>query len=201
MTQNELILLATVALLSVILILTRRIEAEKCKKKVAEIIEKHASNPSELIDNLLAFAGTESIKRDISPSPAKAEEEAIVLPPPKTEIPHSKLSARETLLLSQLNESVQNNYPNPEFGVDELAETLGMSRSSLNRKMRDMLQTTANNYIREVRIEKAEELLRTSSLQINEICYKVGFQTPSYFIKCFRKKYGKSPNEYANSYS
>ena len=48
-------------------------------------------------------------------------------------------------------------------------------------------------------LEKAEELLRTSTLQINEICYKVGFTTPSYFIKCFRKKYGMSPNEYANS--
>ena len=65
--------------------------------------------------------------------------------------------------------------------------------------MRETLDTTANNYIRDVRIQKAEELLRSSSLQINEICYRVGFQTPSYFIKCFRKKYGQSPNEYANS--
>ena len=119
------------------------------------------------------------------------------LPPPteKTEI-HS---ARETLLLSQLEETMAEKYTDPDFGVDDLADALGISRSSLNRKMRDMLHTTANNYIRDARIEKAEELLRTSSLQINEICYKVGFQTPSYFIKCFRKKYGKSPNEYANS--
>lgn len=119
--------------------------------------------------------------------------------PVEVDEPHAGFSAREVLLLNQLNETILKNFTDPDFGVDELAEALGLSRSSLNRKMRDILQTTANNYIREKRIEKAEELLRTSSLQINEICYKVGFQTPSYFIKCFRKKYGKSPNEYANS--
>ena len=122
-----------------------------------------------------------------------------ILPPPSKKNEENKLSARESLLINLLTETVANNYTNPEFGVDELAEALEISRSSLNRRMRETLDTTANNYIRDVRIQKAEELLRSSSLQINEICYRVGFQTPSYFIKCFRKKYGQSPNEYANS--
>ena len=118
-------------------------------------------------------------------------------PPPIQE--NEELTVRESLLLENLKEAIEKNYTDPEFGVDKLAAALEISRSSLNRKMRDILHTTANNYIRDIRIAKAEELLRTSSLQINEICYKVGFQTPSYFIKCFRKKYGQSPNEYANS--
>lgn len=113
--------------------------------------------------------------------------------------PPAKISTRESLLMSLLHETVMKNYNNPDFGVDQLAEALNISRSSLNRKLRYSLDTTANNYIRDVRIQKAEELLRSSSLQINEICYKVGFKTPSYFIKCFRKKYGQSPNEYANT--
>ena len=121
------------------------------------------------------------------------------LPPPSTKNEENKLSARESLLIHQLSETVANNYMNPDFGVDELAKALEISRSSLNRRMRETLNTTTNNYIRDIRIQKAEELLRNSSLQINEICYRVGFQTPSYFIKCFRKKYGQSPNEYANS--
>ena len=106
---------------------------------------------------------------------------------------------RDIVFLKYLNRIIQENYNDPDFGVDELAEALKLSRSSLNRKMRDILNDTANNHIREVRMAKAEELLRNSTMQINEICYKVGFQTPSYFIKCFRKKYGMSPNEYANS--
>ena len=126
-----------------------------------------------------------------------ADYEESILPPPSQE--NEELTVRESLLLENLKEAIEKNYTDPEFGVDKLATALGISRSSLNRKMRDILHTTANNYIRDIRIAKAEDLLRTSSLQINEICYKVGFQTPSYFIKCFRKKYGQSPNEYANS--
>ena len=111
----------------------------------------------------------------------------------------SKISPRESRLISNINNIVEERFTNPEFGVDQLAEALDLSRSSLNRKMRELLNTTANHYIRDIRIAKAEELLKNSSLQINEICYKVGFQTPSYFIKCFREKFGMSPNEYANS--
>ena len=111
----------------------------------------------------------------------------------------SGLSSRDIVFLQELSRTMENNYSNPDFGVEELANMLNISRSSLNRKMRDILNTTANNYIRDKKIEKAEELLRTSTMQVNEICYKVGFTTPSYFIKCFRKKYGMSPNEYANS--
>ena len=109
------------------------------------------------------------------------------------------LSSRDVLFLQELNRTIESNFSNPDFGVEDIAALLNISRSSLNRKMRDILNTTANNYIRDKRIEKAEELLRTSSMQVNEICYKVGFTTPSYFIKCFRKKYDMSPNEYANS--
>lgn len=111
----------------------------------------------------------------------------------------SGLSSRDIVFLQDLNRTIEENYSNPDFCVEDMASLLNISRSSLNRKMRDILNTTANNYIRDRKIAKAEELLRTSTLQINEICYKVGFTTPSYFIKCFRKKYGMSPNEYANS--
>ena len=116
-----------------------------------------------------------------------------------TETDVTGLAMRDIVFLKDLNRIIQENFNDPDFGVDELAEALNLSRSSLNRKMRDILNDTANNHIREIRMAKAEELLRNSTLQINEICYKVGFQTPSYFIKCFRKKYGMSPNEYANS--
>lgn len=126
-----------------------------------------------------------------------ADYEESILSHPSQE--NEELTVRESLLVQQLKEAVEVNYTDPEFNVDKLAAALDLSRSSLNRKIREILHTTANNYIREVRLEKAEELLRTSSLQINEICYKVGFQTPSYFIKCFKNKYEKSPYEYAKS--
>ena len=83
-----------------------------------------------------------------------------ILPPPSKNDKENKLSVRESLLIHLLTETVANNYTNPEFGVDELAKALDISRSSLNRRMRETLDTTANNYIRDIRIQKAEELLR-----------------------------------------
>ena len=111
----------------------------------------------------------------------------------------SGLSVRSSLLLDQVNAVIRANLSDPEFGIEQLSEELGISTSTLGRKLKDLLDTSAGNYIRDKRLEKAEELLRNSTLQVNEICYQVGFQTPSYFIKCFRRKYGSSPNEYAKS--
>ncbi|MGN0189913.1 MAG: helix-turn-helix domain-containing protein, partial [Candidatus Cryptobacteroides sp.] len=63
----------------------------------------------------------------------------------------------------------------------------------------DLLGASPNDYIRDRRLVKAEEMLSSSVERVNEICWAVGFQTPSYFIKCFRKKYGMSPTEYVRS--
>ncbi len=106
---------------------------------------------------------------------------------------------REALFLDNLSRIISENLADPDFGVDELAVEMEMSQGSLNRKIRDIYHSTTGNLIRDRRLEQAERLLKTTSLQINEICYKVGFQTPSYFIKCFRAKYGLSPNEFAKS--
>jgi AraC-like DNA-binding protein len=120
------------------------------------------------------------------------------VPPAPADNP-SGLSVRSSLLLDQVNAVIRANLSDPEFGIEQLSEELGISTSTLGRKLKDLLDTSAGNYIRDKRLEKAEELLRNSTLQVNEICYQVGFQTPSYFIKCFRRKYGSSPNEYAKS--
>ena len=171
--------------------LTSEIKIESLKNGADAIIEKPFSMEflESRIENLINSRKKliEIISNDHGFEKQEEEEDA------------DGLSARDIVFLRELNVCVEKNYCDPDFGVEELAAQLNISRSSLNRKMRDILNTTANNYIRDKKIEKAEELLRTSTMQINEICYKVGFTTPSYFIKCFRKKYDMSPNEYANS--
>ena len=180
----------SLALALIALAITSFLKTERYKKTENHLLAEIERLQTELLRSSLAPSAPASDTRDADS----------ILPPPSKEKDETRLSARESRLMSLLNTPTRAIIKNAsEFGVDELAAALDMSRSSLNRRMRETLKTTANNYIREVRINKAEELLRSSSLQINEICYKVGFQTPSYFIKCFRKKYGKSPNEYANS--
>lgn len=81
------------------------------------------------------------------------------------------------------------------FGVSELASALHMSRSSLLRKCKKQTQLSASQFIRQIRLQEAMELLLESDLTVSEVSYRVGFGSTSYFIKCFREHYGHPPGE------
>lgn len=98
--------------------------------------------------------------------------------------------------LRTLKEVVDANIQNPEFNLDDMASLLNMSRSSLNRKIKGILDMTPNDYIRLERLKKAVQLLREGDCRINEVCYMTGFNTPSYFAKCFQKQFGVLPKEF-----
>ena len=100
--------------------------------------------------------------------------------------------------LKKMNEVVQANIQNPDFNLLDMAEQLCMSRSSLNRKIKGILNITPNDYIRIERLKKAAQLLKEGDCKINEVCYRVGFNTPSYFTKCFQKQFGMLPKEFLN---
>lgn len=102
--------------------------------------------------------------------------------------------ADETFLKT-LNELVVANMQNPDFCLDDMASLLNMSRSSLNRKIRGVLNMTPNDYIRLERLKKAAQLLKEGECKVNEVCYLVGFNTPSYFTKCFQKQFGTLPKK------
>ena len=69
------------------------------------------------------------------------------------------------------------------------------SRSQLYRKIKTLTGVSVNEFIRNVRLEKAKQLIELGSDNINEVSYKVGFSTPSYFTKCFKLKFGHLPTE------
>lgn len=100
--------------------------------------------------------------------------------------------------LKILNEEVERNMSDPEFNLDDLAASMHMSRSSLNRKIKGILDLTPNDYIRLERLKKAASLLQEGECKINEVCYRVGFNTPSYFAKCFQKQFGVLPKDFVN---
>jgi len=97
--------------------------------------------------------------------------------------------------LKKAAEIIEENISNEQFGVSELAAAVGMSRSNLLRKVKKLTELSASQFIRQVRLEKAMELLRDQSYTVSEISYKVGFNSTSYFIKCFREHYGYPPGE------
>ncbi|MCB0586317.1 MAG: helix-turn-helix domain-containing protein, partial [Phaeodactylibacter sp.] len=101
----------------------------------------------------------------------------------------------ENDFLTQVTEVIEEHLPNEQFGVSELAREIGMSRSNLLRKVKKYAGLSVSQYIRQVRLEHAMELLKQDGLTVSEISYQVGFNSTSYFIKCFREHYGYPPGE------
>ena len=78
-----------------------------------------------------------------------------------------------------------------------MAESFNMSRSTFYRKVEGVLDRTPKEYLRVERLKRAAELLKEKEYRINEICDMVGFNTSSYFTKCFLKQYGVLPKDFA----
>ena len=106
------------------------------------------------------------------------------------------MTKADETFLKTLNEVIVANMQNPDFCLDDMASLLNMSRSSLNRKIKGLLDMTPNDYIRLERLKKAAQLLSEGECKVNEVCYMVGFNTPSYFTKCFQKQFGILPKDF-----
>ena len=101
----------------------------------------------------------------------------------------------ENDFLSKITEIIEENISNERFGVSELAHETGMSRSNLLRKVKKLTKISVSQFIRQVRLKHALEMLRQTSITVSEVSYEVGFGSISYFIKCFHDYYGYPPGE------
>lgn len=90
---------------------------------------------------------------------------------------------------------INENISETELSVEELASKVFLSRSQLYRKIKTLTGVSVNEFIRNVRLEKAKELIELGNDNITEISYKVGFSSPSYFTKCYKDKYGFLPTQ------
>jgi len=101
--------------------------------------------------------------------------------------------------LSKMYKLIEGNTSNPDFSIDYLAKELCVSRSGLFAKIKGVADVTPNELIQIIRLKKAASMLLENKYQISEICFMVGFNSPSYFSKCFQKQFGMSPSEYIGS--
>ena len=106
------------------------------------------------------------------------------------------LDSKDEDFLNQLEKAVMDNLSNSDFDSASLESAMSMSRSSLVRRMKAILDTTPNDYIKKKRLSVAARMLEEKNVRVNEICYAVGFKYPSYFTKCFKEVYGLIPADY-----
>lgn len=98
--------------------------------------------------------------------------------------------------LVKAREIVENSLCDATFTVDRFAKEIGMSRSNLHLKMKAILGSTASDYIKKIRFNKAIQLLEEQKYTVAEVSYMVGFNTPSYFSTSFKKFFGYLPTEH-----
>ncbi len=98
--------------------------------------------------------------------------------------------------LKQVTAKIEVHMADSDFNSEFLAREIGLSRMQLYRKLRSLTDQTVHEFIRNIRLKRAVQLLEEKKMTITEVAYEVGFNDLTYFARCFRKQYNKSPSEY-----
>ena len=121
----------------------------------------------------------------------KAKKELIV---PK--IKEVEVTSLDEQLVNDATAYVEDNMANSDITVETMSEALNMSRVHLYKRLTSVTGSTPSEFIRNIRLRHAEQLLRKSQLTVSEVSYRVGFNNPRYFTKYFKDKYGVIPSQY-----
>ena len=115
--------------------------------------------------------------------------------------PMTEIASNETdnEFLTKMYRLIEDNFSNPDLSVNFLAEQLAISRSGLFAKIKSLADVTPNEMIQIVRLKRAAQMLKDPNRPISDICYTVGFSSPSYFAKCFQKQFGMTPTEFRSN--
>ena len=102
-------------------------------------------------------------------------------------------------MTNQLMAYIEEHMADEDLKIDQMAEAVGMSRTVLYGKIKQLMGVSPSDFLRQVRMQRAEQLIAKSKMSIAEVAYAVGFSDPKYFTKCFKKETGKTPSEYRNA--
>jgi AraC-like DNA-binding protein len=106
------------------------------------------------------------------------------------------LSPTDEQLLSSLFSTLEYNWQNPDFDITDYCQTMAMSKSQLYRKTIALTGIAPNDLLKEFRLVKAKKLMKQQRFSISQITFDTGFASPSYFTKCFKRKFGILPMKY-----
>jgi transcriptional regulator GlxA family with amidase domain len=98
--------------------------------------------------------------------------------------------------LNQVMACLEDVWDKSDLNIAGFARELGMSKSQLARRLNSLSALSPNDFVKEFRLRKAIHLMEEQRMNIAEVTMAVGFTNPSYFAKCFRKRFGKAPSDY-----
>ena len=96
-----------------------------------------------------------------------------------------------------MNTVVAESLNDENFDIQQLATAMRVSRNTIHRRLRPLLNMTPSEYLRRARLERAASILATKEWNVSEVAYAVGFKSVSYFSQSFRESYGITPSQFA----
>lgn len=111
-----------------------------------------------------------------------------------------EITSMDEKMVKDATEYVENNLSNADISVESLSASLAMSRVQLYKRLLSITGLTPSEFIRNIRLRHAEQLLRQSQRSVSEIAYQVGFNNPRYFSRYFSEMYGVTPSVYKQRY-
>ena len=108
---------------------------------------------------------------------------------------------KERKFLDRITEIIEARISDPQLSVEDLGREVGLSRSSLYKKIKAKTGQVPNEFVRLIRLKAAAKLLMQQEYSIAEVGYKVGFNSHSYFSKCFYTQFQLTPTEFADKYT
>ena len=106
------------------------------------------------------------------------------------------LQSNDEVLMERIMKVINKNLNNPMLSVEMLTQEVGMSRTHLHRRIKGMTGLTPSDFIRNIRLIQAAELLKKKDITVTQVAYTVGFSSQTHFSSAFKKMYGISPTEY-----
>ena len=107
-----------------------------------------------------------------------------------------KIVDEDEVMMNRLMAFIEEHISDEELKIDDMAEAVGLGRTVFYEKIRHLVGVSPSDFLRQVRMQRAEQLVAKSRMSISEVAYAVGFSDPKYFTKCFKKVTGMTPSEY-----
>lgn len=107
-----------------------------------------------------------------------------------------KLKTADSVLIEKITKIINENLDNPELNVEMLADGVGMSRVHMHRKLKELTNLSARDFIKSIRLKQAAVLLVSDNYNISDVAFALGFSNLSHFSSAFREFYGLSPRDY-----
>ena len=103
--------------------------------------------------------------------------------------------------IKNIIQSVEDNLNNPDFKIEDLADSMGMGRSMFYRKIKSILSVSPIDFVKDMRVKRSVQLLESGEYTVSEVAYMCGFSSPQYFSRVFKAAMGCTPTEYKENHS